>query len=422
MKMSENMNVDKTTGEGKQKKGWKSVGKVAFGILLALVVLVGLFQVFSPYPAEYLIRAIRGGDRPTVHDYKIFAERPMAASLSPFYFKEEPAEAMVQTLFEQNSRVDNLDVFLEQNQTQAFIVIQNDTILYEKYFNGASRDTIVTSFSVAKSFTSALIGAAIDDGYINSVDDPITDYLPELAERDPAFGEITIRDLLLMRSGIKFAEDFHLGLDGDGAKAYYYHNLRKLVLDEIVVSTSPGPYRYNYYNLLVLGMILERSTGMPVAPYLETRIWQPMGAEFDGSWSLDARGFEKMESGINARAIDFAKFGRLFLNNGNWDGTQILSAGWVEESTGPDSSLKFTGSYIFNDYDGYYSYLWWGLRHDESNYDYAASGALGQWIYVSPHKNLIIVRNGEDFGNIGQKGWWDMFYQFASAIELEAGD
>jgi CubicO group peptidase (beta-lactamase class C family) len=116
----------------------------------------------------------------------------LAASSTPFYFKEEPAEAMVQALFEQNPAISNLDGLLERSQTQAFIVIQNDTILYEKYFNGASRDTIVTSFSCAKSWTSALIGAAIDDGYIQSVNDPITDYLPELAERDPAFSNITI--------------------------------------------------------------------------------------------------------------------------------------------------------------------------------------------------------------------------------------
>jgi len=404
--MSENINVDQTTGEDKQKKGMKIVGKVALGILLALVVLVGLFQVFSPYPIEYLIRAIRGGDRPTVYDYKIFAERSMAASPSPFFFKEEPAEAMVQTLFKQNRAIDDLDDFLEQTQTQAFIVIQDDAILYEKYFNGASRDSIVTSFSVAKSWTSALVGAAIADGYIQSADDLITDYLPELAERDPAFAEITIRDLLRMRSGIKFDNNVY-GLGGDMAKAYYYHDLRQLVLDEIIVVSPPGlNFLYNWFNPLVLGMILERATGMPVATYLETRIWQPMGAEFDGSWSLDARGFEKMESGINARAIDFAKFGLLYLNNGIWDGDQVLPADWVEESTRPVNS---------------YAYLWNGRRRDESNYDFWGSGNLGQFIYISPQANLIIVRNGEAYGEFGQT-WPDIFHKFASDIELEAGD
>ncbi len=166
-------------------------------------------------------------------------------------------------------------------------MIQNDTILYEKYFNGASRDTIVTSFSCAKQWDSALIGAAIDDGYIQSVDDPITDYLPELAERDPAFSEITIYDLLRMSSGIEY--DGLGGLDGDDSKTYYYPDLRKLALEETTVVDSPGSgFLYNNYHPLLLGIILERATGMSVTDYLEARIWQPIGMEFDGSWSLDS--------------------------------------------------------------------------------------------------------------------------------------
>jgi CubicO group peptidase (beta-lactamase class C family) len=413
-KMSEEINVEMNTGEVKQQKGMKTFWKVVLGILLALVVLVGLFLVLFPYPIEYWIRANRGGvDQ--YDSYKICAERPVAASSSPFYFKEEPAEAIVQALFEQNPAVRDLDEFLEQTQTLAFIVIQDDAILYEKYFNGASRDSIVTSFSVAKAWNSALIGAAIGHGFIQSVDAPITDYLPELIERDPAFADITIRDLLRMSSGIKYEDTGDL--DGDDAKTYYYHDLRQLALEETIVIDPPGSYwLYNNYHPLLLGMILERATGMPVADYLEAKIWQPIGMEFDGSWSLDSRGFEKMESGINARAIDFAKFGRLYLNNGDWDGTQVLPADWVVQSTGPDTSPDslFKG-------DSYYALMWEGRRRGESDYDYDAEGHHGQQIYVSPHKNLIIVRNGEAYGEFGQT-WEAIFYQFASDIELEAGD
>lgn len=415
---SEEMNGEMNTGEGKQKKGIKTFWKVALGILVALVGLVVLVLAwaFFSYPAEYLLRSIRWGES-DVYDYQKFPARSMAASPSPFYFKEEPAEAMVQALFEQHPVIDDLDEFLEGTQTQAFIVIQNDAILYEKYFNGASRDSIVTSFSVAKAWNSALIGAAIDDGYIQSVDDPITDYLPELAERDPAFSDITIYDLLRMSSGIEY--DGLGGLDGDDSKTYYYPDLRKLALEETNVIDRPGSYfLYNNFHPLLLGMILERATDMSVADYLEAKIWQPIGMEFDGSWSLDSEtsGFEKMESGINGRAIDFAKFGRLFLNNGNWDGTQVLPADWVAQSTGPDTSSDtlFKGA-------GYYALMWEGQRRGESDYDFDAEGHYGQGIYVSPHKNLIIVRNGEAYGEFGQT-WEDIFYQFASDIELEADD
>jgi CubicO group peptidase (beta-lactamase class C family) len=413
--MSENMDVEETTGNGKQKKGLKIVGKVGLWTLVILAGLISLVLVwaFLSYPPAYLMRSILWGDS-DVFDYQKFPSRPIAASSSPFYFKEEPAEEMVQTLFEQNQVIDDFDAFLEQTQTQAFIVIQDDAILYESYFNGASRDTIVTSFSCAKQWDSTLIGAAINDGYIKSVNDPITGYLPELAERDPAFSEITIYDLLRMSSGIEY--DGLGGLDGDDSKTYYYPDLRKLALEETTVVDSPGSgFLYNNYHPLLLGMILERATGMSVADYLETRIWQPIGMEFDGSWSLDseASGFEKMESGINGRAIDFAKFGRLFLNNGNWDGTQVLPVDWIIESTSPD--FDSVG------YLPYYKYAWESKMRGDSDYDYYAEGHYGQEIYVSPHNNLIIVRNGQAYGEFGQY-WPDIFYQFATAIELEVGD
>jgi CubicO group peptidase (beta-lactamase class C family) len=413
--MSENMDAEKTTGEVKQKKGMKVLGKVVLWTLAALIGLVGLILVWSflSYPPEYLVRQIAWGDS-DVYDYQKFPNRPLAASSSPFYFKEDPAEGKVQALFEQNRAIDDLDDFLEKTQTQAFIVIQNDAILYEKYFNGAARDTIVTSFSCAKQWDSALIGAAIDDGYIQSVDDPITDYMPELAERDPAFSEITIYDLLRMSSGIEY--DGLGGLNGDNSKTYYYPDLRKLALEETTIVDTPGSgFLYNNYHPLLLGMILERATGMSVTDYLETRIWQPIGMEFDGSWSLDSEtsGFEKMESGINGRAIDFAKFGRLYLNNGVWNGTQVLPADWIDESTRPDFGSV---GYIPN-----YKYAWESKMHGDSDYDYYAEGHHGQEIYVSPQVNLIIVRNGEAYGEFGQY-WPDIFYQFASDLELETGD
>ena len=188
--MSEEMIVEMTTRKVEQQKVMKTLGKVALWIPIALVGLVGLVLIWPSffYPVQHAMRGIRWGSA-DVYDYQKFPARPVLANPYPFQFEEEPADTMVQALFEQNPAIHDLDDFLAQNQTQAFIVIQNDAILYEKYFNGASRDTIVTSFSVAKSFVSALIGTAIAGGFIQSVNDPITDYIPELAERDPAFAD-----------------------------------------------------------------------------------------------------------------------------------------------------------------------------------------------------------------------------------------
>ena len=161
---------------------------------------------------------------------------------------------------------------------------------------------------------------------------------------------------------------------------------------------------------------------MPVATYLQEKIWKPIGMEYDGSWSLDSEesGFEKMESGINGRAIDFAKFGRLFLNQGNWNGTQVVPAAWVAESTQPDAADPPAGYY--HDMPGfdagrqYYQYLWWGWRRGAGSYDFAARGDHGQFIYVSPEKRLIIVRHGERFGISGAQ-WAELFYKVAGTIE-----
>ena len=391
--------------------------KISRYLLIGLLVLLAtpILYAYLAYPAEYVNRVLRVGDA-DVYDYQKFSERVLEASDSPFEFSLDLDEDRIRTQLEAVSGIEDFDSFLAKNRTQAFIVIQNDNILYEQYFNGASRDSIVTSFSIAKSFTSALIGIAISEGYIKSVDDPITNYLPELAERDPAFKNITIRNLLMMSSGIKY-EEFPF-VSGDDVKTYYYPNLRQLALEDTHVVGSPGvEFLYNNYHPLLLGLILERATGTSATDYLQEKIWDPVGVQYPGSWSLDENGFEKMESGINARAVDFAKFGRLFLHNGNWNGIQVVPAEWVAESTQADTSIDYASYYyddfIFADGQGYYKYMWWGIQRDEQNYDFMALGNLGQYIYISPQKNLIILRFGESFGKFGgSQGWVDMFYGF----------
>ncbi len=391
------------------------------GVLTLGILFASLLLIFSLiYTPEYVVRVLRWGNA-DVYDYRKFPERKLETTPHTFHFVKGPDESRVRALFQTISRMEDLDAFLAANRTQAFIVIQDDGILYEHYFNGAQRDTIVTSFSVAKSFTSALIGIAIAEGYIHNVHDPITRYLPELIGRDPRFSNITIRNLLMMVSGIKYVESPFF--TGDNAKTYYYPNLRQLALQHTQIVDPPGKhFLYNNYHPLLLGMILERATGTTVANYLQEKIWKPIGMEFGGSWSLDsaASGFEKMESGINGRAIDFAKFGRLYLRNGNWQGRQVIPASWVAESTREDPSIDPATYYakkgiLSSPGNHYYKYMWWGKRRSNGQYDFCALGNHGQFIYLSPHKNLIITRNGERYGLEPAK-WIDMFYRFAGAI------
>jgi hypothetical protein len=174
------------------------------GLVILSIAALALAAAYIIYPPQFVNRMLRWGDA-DVLDYQKFPERILETSGDAFEFSLRLEEDRVRAQFEAVGGMDDFDRFLEENRTQAFLVIQDDAILYEQYFNGTQRESIVTSFSTAKSFTSALIGIAIAEGHIQSVNDPITEYLPELKERDPAFAAITIRDLLMMSSGIRYS-------------------------------------------------------------------------------------------------------------------------------------------------------------------------------------------------------------------------
>jgi CubicO group peptidase (beta-lactamase class C family) len=311
----------------------------------------------------------------------------------------------------------SFDEFLKSTQTTSFIVIKDGSILCEVYANGYTRDSITASFSIAKSFTSALIGIAIDEGYIRSVDDPMVSYLPEL--RDKGLGGVTLRHLLTMSAGTHYAHEDEqpplLGLlpYNDDARATNYPDLRSLALSVRSSTDAPGTaFEYNNFLPLLLGMILERTTHRPVAQYLQEKIWQPLGMEYPASWSLDSRqsGFEKMAMGLNGRAIDFAKFGTLFLDSGRWDGKQIVPEKWVNESTSPDANdtRRWRRAAAWKEAHGYYKYLWWGRVRADGSYAFMARGNLQQqWIYVSPRDRVVIVRFGLVDG--AADSWPDIF-------------
>ncbi|MFI6538169.1 serine hydrolase domain-containing protein [Nonomuraea sp. NPDC050547] len=274
---------------------------------------------------------------------------------------------------------------LAAGQTTAFVVVRDGKLLYEGYFNGTRRDSTLTSMSVAKSVLSLLVGVAVGEGKIRSADDPITAYVPELRERDPRFEKITLRHLMGMRSGLRYDDE---GTPfSDDTSTYYSPDLRGLAIDDSGVESDPGQgFRYNNFNPLLVGLALERTTKVPVATYLEQKLWRPLGMEADGSWSLDSSdGFEKMESGVNGRAVDFAKLGMLVAEQGRWNGQQLVPAEWINE---PNTPVVAPNGWA----DGYQ--LFWWARGEAR----VASGRYGQVIYVVPDKKLVMVRFGVDTG------------------------
>ncbi|MBC7864553.1 MAG: serine hydrolase [Bacteroidia bacterium] len=326
-----------------------------------------------------------------IRDYKKFPSRKIEkASAEKFHFTVgRSAKLDSSKISYEHEKNIPIEEFIKKHKSVAFLIIRNDTILYEKYFRGRDSSSYVPSFSAAKSYTSALIGCAIADSLIGSENDLVIKYIPELAKN--GFDNVTIKHLLQMTSGLKFGENYFNPF-GDVAGYYYGRNLRKRMC-KMKLKREPGKkFEYLSGNTQLLGFVLERALkGKSISQYLQEKIWQPCGMESDATWSIDMKkkGIEKTFCCLNANARDFAKFGRLYLNKGNWNGKQLVPEAWVKKSNTVDT----TGGAKW-----YYQNQWW-INNPRVG-DYSAIGFLGQYIYVNPKKHIVIVRLGKTEGGI----------------------
>jgi CubicO group peptidase (beta-lactamase class C family) len=314
-----------------------------------------------------------------------------------------------------------LDSSLSGTNTAAFLVIRNDSLIYEKYFNDFDKDDILPSNSMAKSFTGTLVRIAFNEGKIRSLSDPMTNYIPELLNHDPDFEKITIQHLLDMRSGFDFTEGRYT-LKDDAIKEALKQNLKKQLL-KIKIAEPPGRFKYQSINTQFLGWIVERATGQKLYSYFEDKLWKPLGAEHDATWNIDSKSHKQVlaSAGINAVPRDFAKLGQLYINKGNWNGRQIIDEEWVHTISSIDTMAKYGG----------YKNQWWSrtlyqtfedsltavafqketpysvsLRRIQNSYRvnyrthaFSAVGFLNQYIYVNPEKRIVIVRIGGRWTN-----------------------
>jgi len=395
---------DANRGPGRPRRRW--LRRLAAVVVAAALLVVGMYAwAWASLDRSSIARAMWWREADVGDQYRFPARTiPAGDDASPL-----PAGVEIDPPAPPSGAEDDraFDEFLRGTGTLGFVVLDDDLQVYERYFGGADRQTRQTSFSVAKSFVSTLIGIAIDEGLIGSVTDPVTDYLPELSERDPRFERITLRDLLTMSSGIRYEEQSLPLPWGDDVDTYYGTDLRDLGLSATQIVRPPGQeWLYNNYHPLLLGLVLERATRMSVSDYMATRLWQPLGAEADATWSLDSEGsgFEKMESGLNATPVDFARFGQLFLHEGVWNGTRIVSADWVRSATAATTAT---------DPAGHYQYFWWidTQRPDR----FYALGNFGQYIYVAPDAGAVIVRNGRDWG-VENDTWLSVFREVADQL------
>jgi len=362
-------------------------------VVLAVVVL---FAIFLSLPQNrYIVKALIY-QKVNIDDYKIFANRTVKkGDAQPWKISSDYNSLKLSK--------EELDYFNEFG-TVAFLVVKDTALLFEAYWDGYGTNSYSNSFSMAKSIISLLVGCAVEDGYIHSLDDPISKYLPELKAGD----SVTIRNLLTMSSGLSWDESYS-SLFSQTTKGYYGSNLPKLVLSQISLE-KPGKYfEYRSGDTQLLSLIVERATGKTLSDYVSERIWSKIGAEHNALWCLDRKnGVEKAFCCFNSNARDFARFGQLVLNNGSWNGKQIIPLDYLHQAVQPATYLKDseTGKPC-----SFYGYQWWILDLDGYHVIYAR-GLNGQYIFAIPQLNSVIVRLGHKRSTVRIDGTPEDVYKY----------
>ncbi len=302
-------------------------------------------------------RTVKAGENPYKLPYEF-------VDLSSWSFKYQDTEVA-------------LDDYIRLQNIAGLLIIKDGAIVYERYELGNTAQDQWISWSVAKSVTSLLLGAAINDGYINSVDEKVSDYLPRL--KDSSYDDVTIRHLLQMASGVEWNEDYADPEADINTIQWDTLSIYDQLRDKPRVAKAGMKYNYNTAETNLAGTLLRAAIGNNLSTYLSEKIWRPYGMEFDASWNLsEAGGGEFGGSSLNATLRDYGRIGLFALGNGKLqDGTSVLPDEWMAESTAPSPSLAR------------YGYLWW-LRGGGA---YAASGIFGQGIHIDPVNNIVIAQH-----------------------------
>jgi len=307
-------------------------------------------------------------------DYQKF---PNDSVLAPNQFQPWPLHKQ----YNQLPTSKTLEDYHVDRKSVAYLVIKNDSILYEKYYDGYGADFKSNSFSVAKSVVSALMGIAIQEGTINSLDQKVVDFITNL--KGPYADQVTVGDLSSMASGQKWNEEYYNPFSVTSA-SYFVKDLDALILDQPIDEKPGEAFHYKSGTTQLLGMVIKKATGKTLSAYLTEKLWQPMGAKHNALWQLDSveNGMEKAFCCLATNARDFARFGKLYKNYGRWNGTQLLDSSFVAMSLKP----RF-------DQSPEYGYGWW-LDVFQDKKVFMMRGHLGQYIIVVPEEDLIVVRLG----------------------------
>jgi CubicO group peptidase (beta-lactamase class C family) len=330
---------------------------------------------------------------PDTDDYKIFPYRSLENSSVPYRYPRQERRNITDTLHLPHPLTKTpllLEEYLRLTKTKAFLIIQNDTLIYQRYFDGYSEPTLHCSFSIAKSLTSMVAGLALDDGSIKSVEQTVTEWIPLLKGREK-FDSVTVEHLLQMKSGMQHTTtSFLWDAFSDEAQFYYSSNMKDFILNS-KFAYPVGTYRqYKPEDPTLMAWVVEAATKKSVTQYFEEKIWQPMGAEYPARWSVDAEnGLEKASSSFHSTAIDLAKIGSIYLHKGFWQGKQLLSRAWVEKTTSADEPNR--KPVLRTAWQPTHSYFWW-IPLVQPRGDFYADGYKGQFLYINITTQTVIVK------------------------------
>jgi len=356
---------------------------------LLLIILVGA-GIFVLLPSNYYVRRALTHWNPKIDQYTIFENRVVKAEdPNPWNFAPDVENKQIPQEFEAD---------FAKYKTVGFVVVQHNRIIFEQYWKNYSPLSLSNSFSMAKSVISLLIGCAIDDGKIKSVNQPVSDFLPQWTSYDGKV--LTIKDLLTMSAGVEWDESYS-SLFSKTTQAYYGNDLWKLTLTEKLIE-KPG-VRFNYQSGVtqILAFIVQKATGKNIADYASEKLWTPIQAEEDAQWSLDHKsGMEKAYCCLNSNARDFARLGQLILNKGMWNGQQVVDSNYIKEATTPATWLKYTPSVKGETKASsvpctFYGYQFWIANYRGVKISYMR-GMLGQYIIAIPALDAVIVRLGKE--------------------------
>jgi CubicO group peptidase (beta-lactamase class C family) len=372
----------------------KKIGKkilIVFGVILGILLIALIFN-FDRAQRLYRVINLFNSDV-IVENFRTMGDKLDSRTIhhgpDVFIFKRDIKKLPEKYTFKGKQK--SVSSFIDHTGTTGLIVIKDDTILFENYYRGNTEASKVVSWSVAKSFVSALFGIALSEGRIKDINQAVTDYLPLL--KSSGYNGVSIKNVLQMSSGIRFNE-VYADFNSDINKMGRYFALNMPLADFVAslkAEKKPGTFHhYVSMDTQVLGMILREATGKTLSAYAEEKLWKPLGMESDAYWNIDGSGMEGAFGFLNVTLRDYARFGRLYLKKGNWNGKQIVPEAWVKASVTPDAPHLMPGKRPNASWVLGYGYQWWIPENQDG--DYLAIGIYGQAIYVYPRYNIVIAK------------------------------